>query len=219
MTDNFKVGDVVEAKRDYPWIGQMVKGKQLRVIERDDSVAFSIYQSDNLDELGTVQVNYANDYASDFILNTRTEDVKTTTAMIVEEVSTRESMDFALAKRIDTIPSLGVYRPDINTRKVGKVGVHMTIDGFPNALMEVSRVMQWAADNKGYKLHDWKNLPEAEVSLSSAGYRHMLENSIQKALDVSPADRVDHESELLHLAHQAFNILAQIELIKTGKIQ
>lgn len=114
---------------------------------------------------------------------------------------------------------LGVYRPNLEDRKVGKVGMHMFIDGFPNAMYEVAKVMTWAADVKGYSLHDWKNLPEAELALSSAGYRHMVDNSVQRADGVAPLDRVDHESELLHLAHQAFNILAQIELIKTGKIK
>lgn len=115
-------------------------------------------------------------------------------------------------------PELGVYRPNLEDRKVGKVGMHMFIDGFPNAMYEVAKVMQWAADVKGYKLHDWKNLPDAEIALSSAGYRHMVDNAVQRAAGVAPLDRVDHESNLLHLAHQAFNILAQIELIATKKI-
>lgn len=141
-----------------------------------------------------------------------------------KETITKVSGPTVVETNLEDIPShkpeqLGLYRPDLDTRKVGKVGMHMFIDGFPNAMYEVARVMQWAADNKGYKLHDWKNLPEAEVALSSAGYRHLVDNAVQRAAGVVPADRVDHESELLHLAHLAFNILAQIELIKTNKIQ
>ncbi|AMR57847.1 hypothetical protein vB_PsyM_KIL4_0123 [Pseudomonas phage vB_PsyM_KIL4] len=117
-----------------------------------------------------------------------------------------------------TKADLGMYRPDIETRKVGKVPVHMAIDGFPLALFEVSKVMGWAADVKGYKLHDWRNLPDAGIALSSAGYRHMLENSLQKSQGLSATERVDHESGLIHLAHQAFNILAEMELVLGGKI-
>lgn len=114
---------------------------------------------------------------------------------------------------------LGVYRPNLEDRKVGKVQMHMVDDGFPNALREVAKVMTWAADAKGYKLHDWKNLPQADVAFPSAGYRHRNDNSIQKALGLSASERVDHESALLHKAHEAFNVLAELELILTGAIK
>lgn len=114
---------------------------------------------------------------------------------------------------------LGVYRPNLEDRKVGKVQMHMVDDGFPNALREVAKVMTWAADAKGYKLHDWKNLPNAGEAFPSAGYRHRNDSSIQKAQGVRPVDRTDHESSLLHKAHEAFNILAELELILTGVIK
>jgi hypothetical protein len=119
---------------------------------------------------------------------------------------------------IDTT-ELGVYRPNLEDRKVGKVQMHMVDDGFPNAIREVAKVMTWAADAKGYKLHDWKNLPEADVAFPSAGYRHRNDNSIQKAQGVVAIDRTDHESDLLHKAHEAFNVLAELELILTGVIK
>lgn len=114
---------------------------------------------------------------------------------------------------------LGVYRPNLEDRKVGKVQMHMVDDGFPNALREVAKVMTWAAEAKGYKLHDWKNLPNAGEAFPSAGYRHRNDNSVQKALGLSPTERVDHESALLHKAHEAFNVLAELELILTGVIK
>lgn len=114
---------------------------------------------------------------------------------------------------------LGVYRPKLEDRKVGKVGMHFVVDGFPNALREIAKVMDWAADAKGYKLHDWKNLPNADLAFPSAAYRHSNDNSVQKAQSVVAIDRTDHESKLLHKAHEAFNVLAELELILTGVIK
>lgn len=193
MKGNYQVGDKVVCTRDFYAIGQHVKGKVLTVIDTNLEEMYTIDEA-NL----TVQVQFANAYPETFLAEPIDDD-----EVVVDDLPTQE---------------LGVYRPDINTRKVGKVGMHMFIDGFPSAMYEVAKVMTWAAEHKGYALHDWKNLPEAELALSSAGYRHMVDNSIQKAEGLNPLARVDHESKLLHLAHQAFNILAQIELIKTGKI-
>lgn len=116
-------------------------------------------------------------------------------------------------------PELGVYRPKLEDRKVGKVGMHFVVDGFPNALREIAKVMDWAADVKGYKLHDWKNLPNADLAFPSAAYRHSNDNSVQKAQGLNALDRTDHESKLLHKAHEAFNVLAELELILTGVIK
>lgn len=114
---------------------------------------------------------------------------------------------------------LGVYRPNLEDRKVGKVPMHMVVDGFPLALKAVGEIMGWARDVKGYKLHDWRNLPEADIAFPSAEYRHANENSIQKAQGLSALERVDHESGKLHVAHKVFNALAELELILSGKIQ
>lgn len=114
--------------------------------------------------------------------------------------------------------SLGIYRPDIETRKVGKVPMHMAIDGFPLALTHIAEIMGWASEAKGYKLHDWRNLPNAKEAFPAAGYRHMIENAKMKAEDVHPISRVDHESGKLHIGHHVFNLLAELELILSGKI-
>lgn len=113
---------------------------------------------------------------------------------------------------------LGVYRPNLNDRKVGKVPMHMVFDGFPHALQHVGEIMGWAADVKGYALHDWKNLPNAYIELPAANYRHGSENSKQKANGVDAIERVDHESAKLHIGHQIFNLLAELELVLTRKI-
>jgi hypothetical protein len=112
-----------------------------------------------------------------------------------------------------------IARPVLEERKVGKIAIELFDHGFPNAIMAVGEVMTWAAEHKGYKPHDWKNLPNAEVAFDAAGSRHRIKRHIQAGKGLTPEFRTDDESDLLHLAHEAFNVLAQLELVITGKIQ
>lgn len=112
---------------------------------------------------------------------------------------------------------LGIYRPDLETRKAGKVRVELVDDGFPLALREVAKVMTWAQTAKGYKDHDWQNLPNAEVALAAAASRHRTDHIMQRVVDGLLIERcVDKESGLLHKAHEAFGVLAQLELMLRG---
>ncbi len=112
-----------------------------------------------------------------------------------------------------------IARPVLEERKVGKVQMDLFDSGFPNAITEVAKVMTWAAENKGYKPHDWKGLPNAETEFSAAASRHRVKGFIQKAEGVPAFDRTDEESNIVHLAHAVFNILAELELVLTGKIK
>lgn len=112
-----------------------------------------------------------------------------------------------------------IARPILTERKVGKIQMDLFDSGFPNAITEVAKVMTWAAENKGYKPHDWKGLPNAETEFSAAASRHRVKGFIQKAEGVAAIDRTDEESNIVHLAHAAFNILAELELVLTGKIK
>lgn len=113
---------------------------------------------------------------------------------------------------------LGVYRPELETRKVGKVRVELVDDGFPLALREIAKVMTWAQSAKGYKDHDWQNLPNAEQALAAAASRHRTDHIKQRIVDGNDiADCVDSESNLLHKAHEAFGVLAQLELMLRGE--
>jgi hypothetical protein len=113
---------------------------------------------------------------------------------------------------------LGVFRPQLESRKVGKIRVELVDDGFPLALREVAKVMTWAQEAKGYKDHDWKNLPNAEIALAAATSRHRQDHIIQRVVDLRDIDEcVDHESKLLHKAHEAFGVLAQLQLMLEGK--
>ena len=98
---------------------------------------------------------------------------------------------------------LGMDRPDINTRKLGKVQMELVDTGFPNALYAIGRVMTWAAENKGYKPNDWKNLPDSFMAFTGAASRHRIKRL--------KGEELDDESGLLHLTHEAFNILALLE--------
>lgn len=115
-------------------------------------------------------------------------------------------------------PELGVFRPELETRKVGKIRVELVDDGFPLALREVAQVMTWAQTAKGYKDHDWQNLPNAEEALAAAASRHRTDHIKQRVVDGFDIDQcVDVESGLLHKAHEAFGVLAQLELMLRGK--
>lgn len=113
---------------------------------------------------------------------------------------------------------LGIFRPELETRKVGKIRVELVDHGFPLALREIAKVMTWAQTAKGYKDHDWQNLPNAEVALEAAASRHRTDHIEQRVVEGYLIERcVDHESGLLHKAHEAFGVLAQLELMLRGE--
>lgn len=109
---------------------------------------------------------------------------------------------------------LGTFRPVLETRKVGKVRVELVDDGFPFALREIAKVMTWAQTEKGYKDHDWQNLPDAQVQLAAAASRHRTDQIMMHRVGGKPLlECVDPESKLVHKAHEAFGVLAQLELM------
>jgi hypothetical protein len=113
---------------------------------------------------------------------------------------------------------LGMYRPELGTRKLGKVRVELVDDGFPLALREVAKVMTWAQTAKGYKDHDWQNLDNPEIVLAAAASRHRSDYIMQRVVEGLPAlECVDPESNLVHKAHEAFGVLSQLELLLRGK--
>jgi hypothetical protein len=128
-------------------------------------------------------------------------------------------VDDQVATTLEFTPAETVIaRPVLEERKIGKIAIELFDHGFPNAIMAVGEVMTWAAEHKGYKPHDWKNLPNAETAFDAAGSRHRIKRHIQSGRGLTPEFRTDEESDLLHLAHEAFNVLAQLELTITGKI-
>lgn len=107
----------------------------------------------------------------------------------------------------------------LDKRKNGKIRMELVDQGFPLALMELGRVMTWANENKGYKDHDWKQLPDAENGFKGAAARHRVKFDAQRAFGNEMLDCVDEESGIIHLAHEAFNVLALLELALAGRVK
>jgi hypothetical protein len=104
----------------------------------------------------------------------------------------------------------GDFDSSLEARKNDKNQMELVDTGFPNALMVLGEVMTWAAKNKGYLPNDWKDIPNPSMSLLGAASRHR-----NKRLK---GEEFDDESGLPHLAHEAFNVLAQLELLMMGKL-
>lgn len=110
-----------------------------------------------------------------------------------------------------TMPPINVDRAVSEDRGMkydgGKPRVGLVMAGFPNALLEVSKISTFGAQK--YAAHSWKTVPNAYERYMDAKYRHML---AREAGEV-----VDAESQMLHLAHEAWNALATLELYLTQK--
>jgi hypothetical protein len=104
----------------------------------------------------------------------------------------------------------GNFDSSLESRKNDKNQMELVDTGFPNALMVLGEVMTWAAKNKGYLPNDWKDIPNPSMSLLGAASRHR-----NKRLK---GEEFDDESGLPHLAHEVFNVLAQLELLMMGKL-
>lgn len=96
-------------------------------------------------------------------------------------------------------------------RKAGKIKMELVETGFPNALLKIGEMMTWAGDNKGYNPNDWKTIPDAHDAYLGAASRHRLKRLAGQDLD--------DESNFPHLCHEAFNVLAQLELLLTGELK
>ena len=190
---------------------------------------------DNIDYIDPdrceLEIEAINQYPKDF---EKVEQATPITTLVSETIA-RATADEVLTTRLPlsaelalpvfksepfTGEELGVYRPNLEDRKVGKVRVELVDDGFPLALREVAKVMTWAQTAKGYKDHDWQNLPNPEQALAAAASRHRSDYIIQRMVEqLAPTDCVDIESSIIHKAHEAFGVLAQLELILRGKIK
>ncbi|AVX47637.1 hypothetical protein C5022_000034 [Pseudomonas phage vB_PaeP_130_113] len=106
-----------------------------------------------------------------------------------------KSYEVALAERYKKGAAL-------DERKVGKLPMHLVVDGFPLLKRELARMMQWAAEVKGYLPHDWKKMSVGEFK--AAQHRHESKRLLDGPLD--------DESNLMHLVHEAFNAMAAAEV-------
>jgi len=138
-----------------------------------------------------------------------------------DAIAVKEVKDFVHYNKrfIEAASVESIERPVLEERKKDKIRMELFDEGFPNAILEVAKVMTWASENKGYKDHDWVNLPDADSAFSAAASRHKLKGIIQKLNGVEALQRTDEESNILHKAHEAFNVLAELELMLRGVIK
>lgn len=112
-----------------------------------------------------------------------------------------------------------ISKPILEERKKDKIRMELVDQGFPLALLELAKVMTWANENKGYKDHDWRNIPNAENAFKGAAARHRVKFDAQRSFGNEMLDCTDEESGIIHLAHEAFNVLALLELALVGKVK
>jgi hypothetical protein len=201
VTKKFKVGDKVCIKTRY-WQEQQETLKRFGFVEPCIDKSYEVsYVSESGSELSLVGTSFLF-YAEYFEL------VKLDLSYVIPTNQWNTPIT----------PSV-IEKPILEERKIGKVKMQLFDEGFPNAVLEVAKVMTWAEQNKGYSPHDWKKLPNADTEFSAAASRHKLKAFVQKVEGIPAIDRTDEESNIVHLAHQAFNILAELELVLTGKIK
>lgn len=78
----------------------------------------------------------------------------------------------------------------------------MALFSFPNALAHVDRVGKFGA--KKYTKGGFLSVPNGEVRYNNAGVRHNIKHL--------SGELTDSDSGELHLAHKAWNALAELEL-------
>lgn len=89
----------------------------------------------------------------------------------------------------------------------GKLKPTLLLDDMPLAIQEILKVLKFGAEK--YSEGNWLKVDNGINRYRNAADRHRLESSINK---------IDDESGLLHLAHEATSILMLLELkLRGGK--
>jgi hypothetical protein len=84
----------------------------------------------------------------------------------------------------------------------GKVRPALVLGGFARALWAVSEVGTFGAVK--YTENGWVTVPNGQARYDDAGMRHWLKDKMDEP--------VDQDSKLTHLAHDAWNALAKLDL-------
>ena len=99
----------------------------------------------------------------------------------------------------------------------GKVDHSLLELGFPNALAFVEATLMYGAEK--YEANSWRKVPDAFNRYDKAARRHRRERDRAMANYLVGHRRPEHafvvkdaESNLPHIAHELFNLMAQIEL-------
>lgn len=84
----------------------------------------------------------------------------------------------------------------------GKVRAALVLGAFAAALWQVARVGTFGANK--YSDNGWLTVPNGEARYADAQMRHQMAHA--------QGEHFDEESNLLHLAHEAWNSLAKLTL-------
>lgn len=210
-----EVGDVVLVQNGGWGISQEDEGKYVEVISKyfDSDDGRTVFGVKSYDQ------ELKNDYYTSVWIQTFGESPMILLNVNEEHVVDEKYTNVAKGSKAEVDKALGISRSALDKRKNGKIRMELVDQGFPLALMELGRVMTWANENKGYLDHDWKQLPDAENGFKGAAARHRVKFDAQRAFGNEMLDCVDEESGIIHLAHEAFNILALLELALAGKVK
>lgn len=88
----------------------------------------------------------------------------------------------------------------------GKVPAAQLLGQFPLALSAVLQVGAFGA--KKYSMGGWQHVPNGFTRYQDAQFRHWLKRAM--------GEQCDPDSQMLHLAHEAWNALASLELHLRG---
>jgi hypothetical protein len=91
----------------------------------------------------------------------------------------------------------------------GKVQPRLIIEGMARAIWAVAEVATFGAIK--YTPGGWVEVDNGQDRYADAGYRHVLKRAM--------GETVDPDSELAHLAHEAWNALAKLDLYIRSKEQ
>lgn len=84
----------------------------------------------------------------------------------------------------------------------GKVRPSLIIEGMARAVWAVSEVATFGAAK--YTAGGWVLVDKGQERYADAGYRHVLKRA--------KGETVDPDSQLAHLAHEAWNAMAKLDL-------
>lgn len=111
-------------------------------------------------------------------------------------------------------PNNNAHDPNVGRKDDSdKLDLTFNSEYFPRALMAVAQVSTFGA--KKYARGNWKRVEDGIERYRAAAERHHLAHAI--AADSAAYSFYDSESNILHKAHEAWNVLAELELILRQK--